>query len=113
MSETIWRWRKQLQQPASHNSGGPLLDLSGNVVGVVSARINELAVAEATGSLPQNINFAIKSTIIRSFLEAHQITYETAVLWRKFLKDLVGRGERSKLVGLYFLSLPFIFIDRF
>jgi S1-C subfamily serine protease len=60
------------------NSGGPLLDLSGNVVGIVSSRINDIAVAEATGSLPQNINFAIKSAIIRAFLEAHQITYETA-----------------------------------
>jgi hypothetical protein len=60
------------------NSGGPLLDLSGNVVGVVSSRINELAVAEATGSLPQNINFAIKGAVIRTFLDAHQIAYETA-----------------------------------
>ena len=60
------------------NSGGPLLDLSGNVVGIVSARINDLAVAEATGSLPQNINFAIKSAVIRTFLEAHQIVYKTA-----------------------------------
>jgi S1-C subfamily serine protease len=60
------------------NSGGPLLDLSGNVVGIVSARINELAVAKLTGSLPQNINFAIKGTIVRTFLDAHQIAYETA-----------------------------------
>jgi uncharacterized protein len=60
------------------NSGGPLLDLSGNVVGVVSARINELAIAEATGTLPQNINFAIKSTIIREFLDAHRVDYLTS-----------------------------------
>ena len=57
------------------NSGGPLLDLSGNVVGIVSSRINELAIAEATGSLPQNINFAIKSAIIREFLDAHRVDY--------------------------------------
>jgi hypothetical protein len=42
------------------------------VVGVVSGRINDLAVAEATGSLPQNINFAIKSAIVREFLDANQ-----------------------------------------
>jgi S1-C subfamily serine protease/uncharacterized protein len=59
------------------NSGGPLLDLSGNVVGVVSARINELAIAEVTGTLPQNINFAIKSAIIREFLDAHRVDYLT------------------------------------
>jgi S1-C subfamily serine protease/uncharacterized protein len=60
------------------NSGGPLLDLSGNVVGVVSARINELAIAEVTGTLPQNINFAIKSAIIREFLDAHRVDYLTS-----------------------------------
>ena len=57
------------------NSGGPLLDLSGNVVGIVLSRINELAIAEATGSLPQNINFAIKSGIIREFLDTHRVDY--------------------------------------
>ena len=60
------------------NSGGPLLDLSGNVVGILSSQINELAMAEATGSLPQNINFAIKVGIIREFLDAHRVDYSVA-----------------------------------
>ncbi len=60
------------------NSGGPLLDLSGNVVGIVSARLNKLTVAEATGTLPENINFAIKSGRAREFLEANRIEYGTA-----------------------------------
>jgi S1-C subfamily serine protease len=42
------------------NSGGPLLAVSGSVVGVVNARLNDAAVALATGSLPQNVNYAIK-----------------------------------------------------
>jgi len=58
------------------NSGGPVLDMSGNVVGVVSAKINELAVAKETGSLLQNINFAIKSQTLQIFLDAHQIDYK-------------------------------------
>jgi S1-C subfamily serine protease len=44
----------------SGNSGGPLLDTSGNVVGVVAAKLNAIKFAKATGDLPQNINFAIK-----------------------------------------------------
>jgi S1-C subfamily serine protease/uncharacterized protein len=75
------------------NSGGPLLDLSGNVVGIVSARLNELAVAEATGTLPQNINFAIKSTSIRDFLDAHRIDYSVAKSDAKL--DPADVGEKA------------------
>lgn len=42
------------------NSGGPLLSTTGDVVGVVNARLNDSAVALATGALPQNVNYAIK-----------------------------------------------------
>jgi S1-C subfamily serine protease len=60
------------------NSGGPLLDRSGNLVGIVAARINDVAVAKVTGSLPQNINFAIKTSIVREFLDANRISYLAA-----------------------------------
>jgi len=75
------------------NSGGPLLDLSGNVVGIVSARVNELAIAEATGTLPQNINFAIKSTIIREFLDAHRVDYASGQSTNK--QDPADVGEMA------------------
>jgi S1-C subfamily serine protease/uncharacterized protein YecT (DUF1311 family) len=78
-------------QPGS--SGGPLVDLSGNVVGIVSARINDLVVAEATGTLPQNINFAIKSTTIREFLDAHRIDYLGSPSDTKL--DAADVGERA------------------
>jgi S1-C subfamily serine protease/uncharacterized protein len=82
------------------NSGGPLLDLSGNVVGIVSARINALAVAEATGTLPENINFAIKSGIVRGFLEANGIDYETAQSAGKLDPADVGEGAAKSVVML-------------
>ena len=43
------------------NSGGPLLDTSGHIVGVVAEKLNALKIAKATGSIPENINFAIKT----------------------------------------------------
>lgn len=51
------------------NSGGPVLDELGRVVGVAVARISDFAVAEATGSLPQNINYAVKGSVLRRFLD--------------------------------------------
>ena len=58
------------------NSGGPVLDDTGHVVGVTVAMLNGMAVAAATGALPQNANFAIKSTTAREFLDAHQIAVD-------------------------------------
>jgi TPR repeat protein len=52
------------------NSGGPLLDNGGIVVGLVVAKLDEIATAKETGSLPQNVNYALKSSFILSFLES-------------------------------------------
>lgn len=52
------------------NSGGPLLDMSGNIVGVIVSKLDALGVAKATGDIPQNINFAVQGSIARLFLEA-------------------------------------------
>jgi S1-C subfamily serine protease len=54
----------------SGNSGGPVLDSDGAVVGVVSSKLNAVRVHEMTGDIPQNVNFAIKAALARSFLDA-------------------------------------------
>ena len=43
------------------NSGGPLMDSTGAVIGVVEARLDDAAVLNATGLVPQNVNYALKS----------------------------------------------------
>lgn len=57
------------------NSGGPLFDLSGNVVGTVVSTLNPMLIAKVTGSIPQNINFAIKEEVVREFLDSNNIKY--------------------------------------
>lgn len=59
------------------NSGGPLMDNTGAVVGIVNGKLNEIATAEAIGTLPQNVNFSIKANVGLNFLDAHSIPYET------------------------------------
>src|SRR5262249_51475463 len=59
------------------NSGGPLLDEQGNVVGVIVSKLNAVAVASATGDIPQNVNFALNASVARTFLDAKQVVYET------------------------------------
>lgn len=60
------------------NSGGPLVDTRGTIVGVVAEKLNALRVAKATGDLPENINFAIKTGALRDFLDNSVVPYRTS-----------------------------------
>ena len=52
------------------NSGGALVDARGNVVGIVAAKLDASAALAATGALPENVNYAVKSSLLLSFLES-------------------------------------------
>jgi S1-C subfamily serine protease len=62
----------QISVPVQHgNSGGALVDEHGNVVGVVSAKLG-MAIGQARTSdeLPENVNYAVKSSFLLGFLES-------------------------------------------
>ncbi len=59
------------------NSGGPLLDNGGEIIGMVAAKLNFLKFVRATGNIPENINFAIKTGAIRDFLDNSAVPYQT------------------------------------
>ncbi|MFO0989865.1 MAG: serine protease [Alphaproteobacteria bacterium] len=64
----------QVSAPAQPgNSGGPVIDLKGRVSGVLVHSISAARVARETGMLPQNVNFAVKASVVASFLEAHGV----------------------------------------
>lgn len=50
------------------NSGGPLVSADGAVLGVIVSRLDDLAILGATGSMPQNMNFATSVTSLVDFL---------------------------------------------
>jgi len=77
------------------NSGGPLLDQSGNVVGIVSASLNAVALAARTGSISENVNFAIKTTVIRTFMDAHGVTYQLAPSEKQMSTAEIGEWARK------------------
>ena len=52
------------------NSGGALVDRRGNVLGVVVSTINPIRTLQTTGSLPQNVNYAITSSFLLAFIES-------------------------------------------
>jgi serine protease Do len=59
------------------NSGGPLLDQKGNVVGVVASKLNVLKLALVADDFAQNVNFAIKADTLNTFLSARSIAFST------------------------------------
>ncbi|WP_210210417.1 S1C family serine protease [Methylovirgula sp. 4M-Z18] len=61
------------------NSGGPLMDASGDLIGVVAAKLDALDVMqnESNGDIPQNVNFAIKAAVAQTFLSGNNINVQT------------------------------------
>ena len=62
------------------NSGGPLVDSRGAVRGLVVARLSEDYIVEATGSLPQNVNYALGEAELERFLSQHGVETATGGL---------------------------------
>lgn len=62
-------------QPGS--SGSPVLNKKGEVVAVVSMKLSDSKMAKATGSVGQNVNFAVNGQTLRTFLDTHKVTYHT------------------------------------
>jgi len=60
------------------NSGGPVVDAAGRVVGVVVGKLDARVVAEAVGDIPQNVNFAIRGEIAKLFLGQNDVLPEEA-----------------------------------
>lgn len=82
------------------NSGGPLLDRTGAVVGVVTGKLNELATFKVAGSIPQNVNFAVRKEIVSAFLASQAISPATATAsGDKSISD-VAEAARSAVFAI-------------
>ncbi len=57
------------------NSGGPVMDRRGNIIGVVVETANDEYFLEKSGAVPQNVNFAIRDGLARSFLDTNNVPY--------------------------------------
>jgi S1-C subfamily serine protease len=78
------------------NSGGPLLNSKGDVIGVVTSTLDSIVVLRESGSLPQNVNFAVKVDYvipaIRGYLNKSQVTNGSN---HKEMADIVDASSES------------------
>ncbi len=87
------------------NSGGALVDEHGNVVGIVSAKLNAAAALASSGSLPENVNYAVKSSYLLSFLESVPVVSaklkDPLTADRKF-EDMVKSAQDAAVLVLVY-----------
>ena len=57
------------------NSGGPVLNEKGELVGIASAGLDKLLMAKEDSYIPENVNFAVASPIVINILKSKKIKY--------------------------------------
>lgn len=89
----------------SGNSGGPLLDNHGNLIGIVTSKLNAAKVMASSGDLPQNVNFAVRSSLAIGFLDANGVSYETGTNTSAKLEP-ADLADRAKQASVFIVCLP-------
>jgi S1-C subfamily serine protease len=77
------------------NSGGPVLNQYGEVIGITSGTLNQRASIALTGSLAQNINFALGPSIIHQFLSVNAVVVDGPPMIRWFKQDSAALAARA------------------
>ena len=94
--------RLQITAPVQPgNSGGPLLDGAGNIIGVVASTLRATDAAKIAGDIPQNVNFAIKGAVVRSFLDIHGVAYDRRPSDAKLTPEQLAELARTFTVAVH------------
>ncbi len=80
------------------NSGGPLVDSTGALVGLVVSRLSERYIAEATGSLPQNINYALHVSDLEDFITRNGVSPSARKIARFDMESGTPEGFEAAIV---------------
>ena len=82
------------------NSGGPIIDEVGNVIGVAVAKLDVVKILENYGTIPENANFGVKIETIRSMIDS------TIVPAQEPEKIVISKPDLVKMItrGTFYLS---------
>jgi S1-C subfamily serine protease len=69
----------QISAPVQRgNSGGPVVDFAGRVIGIVTSKLDAIEINRVSGDLPQAVNFAVRHDLAMSFMRRNGVEPETA-----------------------------------
>lgn len=77
------------------NSGGPLLDQKGRVIGVVTETLDPIETLKLVGAVPQNVNYAVKSDYLLPLLARYGVKPERQSGNAKTVEDAIRRLRDS------------------
>jgi S1-C subfamily serine protease len=81
------------------NSGGAVINEYGSVVGVIKYRLDDEYIIGKTDTIPQNINFAIKNTIIKDMMSENNIDYNVdSPFFRSSQKNIAQESKESSIL---------------
>ena len=75
------------------NSGGPVLNMSGQVVGIASAGLSKLYILNKSKYIPENVNFAVSAPSLTAFLKANKVNISSQPSRVMSTKELAKVGE--------------------
>lgn len=81
------------------NSGGPVLNENGELVGIASAGLNKLLMAKEAKYIPENVNFAVASPIVVNILKSKKVKYATPSMFSGSFSntELAELGDNSTI----------------
>jgi S1-C subfamily serine protease len=83
------------------NSGGALLDEHGNALGVVMAMLNAKTTFQVSGSLPQNVNYAVKSLYAQAMIDTMPEVAGKLLSPSRSKANAIDNQERTVMVICY------------
>ena len=82
------------------NSGGPLLDDKGTVVGVVVSQIDKVRYLAEENYIPENVNFAVKSQNLDIFLKANSVPLPNKNVYKTYNSREVAKSAENATLKL-------------
>lgn len=82
------------------NSGGPLFNYSGSIVGVNVSTINYKKLLTEKNILVQNINFAIKSSSLKQFLDSAGVKYSTSISGSVLKPEVIAKDSEDFILKI-------------